>query len=637
MNFTFGSHGVRQRPGPSWYLWFVFLLAAVLAPARAAVRVDYTVSISPNEPAIQVAGTITGFDGPNVSVAIPVWIPGYYVRINQYRFISGFEAIADGKPIEVGRPDSDTWSIPAEKGREIRFEYSVEAWEKDDTMGLMGVYVGRESAFFHPGSALMYVKGEPKATYTVRIKAPDSWDTAAPLPSIDGKYRAPDYETLVDSPFRVGAMRRLTFSARGKPCEIIVVGKCRVSDEVLKEITRKITLSAIELFHGATPFDRYQFQYQFPPDRQQQGYALEHRSSMSCVFSSLETDTSFPKVAATYVAHELFHAWNVKAIRPIGLGPIDFSKEADTSSLWFAEGFTQYYQYILMVRSGIWTPREALAGLARMVNDYRLSAGRLTTSAEQAGKGVWITGDSSSSGGTSYYTKGALIAWLLDLEIRARTKGEKSLDDAMRRMWDLHGAKDQPYPPHAFRDVLKSSTGLNLDESYNEWVSGTADLPFDTVLPKAGITIEDITVPDDYLGVSFLPSDRQPIVRDVSPNSVAWDACFEVGDVLISVDGKAYRRTGKPILSGGNRQVGDEVRFVVKRDDEEITLTANIRGRAITRLGFDESALPEARAVWDGLWESDLFQKKPKTVGAPYYLPLPAFGGATLRAGTLRS
>jgi len=603
----------RGHRETSLYALVAFLLFSA-APAWA-IRVDYGISVAPNASHIHVSALIRDDPDTTVVVAMPVWIPGYYHRLAQQTGVSNVAASMDGVAVAVKRASATTWSVVRPPNKAVTIDYDVRRWEygfsEGDpawTLGQMGIYIDRHSAFIHPGVACMYLDGHTDAPCTLRLSLPRNWESTAPLlrdPA--GVYLAPDYDVLNDSPVQTGRFHRLAFEARGHQFEIITTGQCRVSDAALSGVCKSVAEGAIDLFQGWTPFETYQFHLHFPPKRAVTGAGLEHRSSCVIVFSSNAKDRDFREYGAHLISHEFFHAWNVKAIKPAGLGPFDYSQEARTPSLWMAEGVTDYYSYVAGARAGLWSPESVLKRFNQLVREYRSSPGRLKTSLDDSSLHVWEDrlGRSNGSGGTNYYTKGLLVGWMLDIRIRAATGGRKSLDDAMRWLWRNYAAPNTAYPPDAPLSAIHEATGLDLAGAYAAWVHGTEDLPLNKVLPLAGILEIARPVPNVMLGVNLPRAAGEPRVVTVALGSAADRAGIEPGDVLLKIDGKQVPAGRTALLAGKQREIGDKVPVTVRRRGKAMTVTAVVQEMEVPDLTIDPTASLPAKAVWNGIWASE--------------------------------
>ncbi|HEY3414802.1 MAG TPA: PDZ domain-containing protein [Armatimonadota bacterium] len=588
------------------------LLALICGGVRAGVQVSYTISIRPNRDSVHVSTEILNDPDPTVTIAMPVWVPGYYRRIDQWKGVSNVAFSTNGRTVTTSHPTDSTWNGAHGRGEPLTVSYDVkvreygfDSGETATTMGQMGVHVDGNSAFLHPGVACMYVEGHKDAPCTLSLNLPGKWKAAAPLPRDEnGVFTAPDYDVLNDSPVQAGRYTSVSFTARGHGFEIITTGKCRVSEQTLIRVCKSVAEAAIDLFGGWAPFDNYQFHFHFPPKRAYAGAGLEHRSSCVIVFSGDTRDGDFLQHGAHIVAHEFLHAWNVKALRPTGLGPFDYEKESPTPSLWVAEGVTDYYAYVIGARAGLWTPEEALRRFSVLWLDYHASSGRTTTSLADSSLHVWQSSDPSSngSGGTNYYTKGLLAGWLLDVQIRAATGGKRSLDDAMRLLTRQYAVAGTAYPPDALLEAIRTATGVDVASAYKAYASGVDDLPVNSILPLAGVGAETVEAPNVMLGVNIERGSKEARVGTVEKGSAAEAAQIAPGDLLLKIDGERVVVGQRPLLAGKPRKIGDCIPIVIRRDTEERTVTVVVQATSSIELTLMPGRSAAQTAVWNGIW-----------------------------------
>ena len=287
-------------------------------------------------------------------------------------------------------------------------------------------------------------------------------------------FEAGSYDELVDSPFEAGTHEVLSFQAVGKPHRLAIWGHVPVARDKLVTDIPKIIAAAAGLFDGTVPYDDYTFLLLSSPG----GYGgLEHRKSTTLLtspfsFSPRKKYEEFLEL----VAHEFFHLWNVKRIRPAVLGPFDYQREAYTRSLWVMEGITSYYDRLLLVRAGLKKPRAYLATLADELGKIADTPGRLRQSLEEASFDAWIKfyrpDENSANSSISYYLKGGIVAMLLDLAIRTRSEGVRSLDDVMRLLWRRHGARDVGFSDAEVQGLFEEAAGCSLDDLFARYIRG---------------------------------------------------------------------------------------------------------------------------------------------------------------------
>jgi predicted metalloprotease with PDZ domain len=342
-------------------------------------------------------------------------------------------------------------------------------------------------------------------------------------------------------------------------------------EKVLADVAR-LTEESVAVF-GVTPFDEYWHLFQLVPFPF--GHAVEHESSASYVvqdriFASTDGYDGFLSI----IAHEFFHAWNVKRIRPAALWPYEYSTPQLTRLHWVTEGVTSYYEGVLLARAGLLAEEGVYRGLSNDIRALQSSPGRLVTSAELASLTAWHTGygDGNPNQAISFYLKGSVLGLLLDLTIRDATDGAKGLDDVMRLLWERHYEQGRGYPEDGFQTAAEEVAGRSLDDFFSRYVAGTDELPYDETLAIVGLTarqVADESKPAATFGWRLRKQGEDVTISNVLPDGPALAAGIMRDDVLVSVEGEATETVDlDPFLS--QRSPGEEVRVTVRRSGEEI-------------------------------------------------------------------
>ncbi len=437
-----------------------------------------------------------------------------------------------------------------------------------------------------------------------------------------GRYRAADYDALADHPIEMGTFELARFEAGGAEHEIAVTGRTDVDLDRLARDLAPVCAAQAALFEPRTkraPFDRYLFLTTAVGD----GYGgLEHRDSTALLCGRNDLPWRGTTAAGdgyrTFLglaSHEYFHAWHVKRIKPAAFVPYDFEREAYTRLLWIFEGFTSYYDDLMLVRAGVIPRVDYLKALARTISLVQRAPGRAVQSVADSSFDAWIKyyrqDENSPNAIVSYYAKGALVALAIDLAVRARTQGRASLDDAMRLMWRATAAGSTPrrragrvagraprgrVPRAAARgDRRRPRTALA------RWVDGTDELPLAKLFAPLGIALSFAPAdPAPSLGVRTTTRGAELAIATAYSGGAAQRAGLSAGDVLVAVDGlRVDEKALKALLS--RRRAGDTVEIHAFRRDEllrvEATLDAPPRSEATLRPGAGDNAL---RRGWLG-------------------------------------
>jgi len=460
----------------------VLVAAAAMLPAFALGVVHYGVSVDVAKKAIEVTIRI---DRPSEteSFLIPGWTPGFYTMEQFQKGISGVTSHAsDGTKLAVSHPHDHEWTV--EDPQRLPFTLSYAVAGSDVGLGFFGTYVEDPEAYINGPSAYMYDPARRSEPVTMSIRSPTSWDVATAMPrDADGTYSADDYDQMADYSLQMGQLTRKEFKVDGVPFEAVFVAPPK--HDVIMDIDNqtatlaKIAKPAIDLFHGA-PFKKYIFFFHLTPEGFQGG--LEHRSgTVIAIPNSPNQDLS------DLCAHEFFHAWNVKQIRPVLLGPFDYTKPQRTGNLWFAEGVTDYYSKVLTYRSGVHDAAWLLGEFSDQVNNYQSGSTRLKSTVEDASRASWDNGG-FNLGDLDYYNKGLLSGFLLDAAIRSTTHGAKSLDDVMRYMYAKYRFPNPGYPEDGIMDAVNAVAGTDLSLLYKKLIRSTDEMPYD-VASKIGFNV----------------------------------------------------------------------------------------------------------------------------------------------------
>jgi predicted metalloprotease with PDZ domain len=571
--------------------------ARAQAPAPAAPEISYTVSMpEPHTHLLRVEMRVRGANGaalpPQLDLVMPVWTPGSYLVREYERNVQDFRAGAVGgestKPalLSWAKANKNTWRVQTGGAREALVTYAVYANE----FSVRTNELNERHAFWNNAPTLMYVAGFLSAPSTVRVVVPrGDWKIATGLPAVSGErdtFRAENYDVLYDSPFLVSDFKVLSFEVRGVPHRVVIDGEGNYDAERVRRDVQKIVEAAVGVV-GEIPYRDYTFLLMLHPTA---GGGLEHLNSTALIFRrfSFRPETEYRNFL-TLVAHEFFHAWNVKRIRPDALGPFDYTGENYTRLLWVAEGVTSYYENLIARRAGLMTEKEYLDDLARSIRALQNTPGRLEMSLEESSFDAWIKyyrpDENSINSSVSYYDKGAIVGLLLDLEIRRRSAGAKSLDDVMRHLYGEFFKKQRNYTPADFRRAAELIAGSSLEEFFTRSVRGREELDYNSALAGVGLRLEtfagDRTRPaaePAYFGATLAQAAERLNVTNVLAGSPAYNQGLNAGDQIVAVDGA---RATLDFLNArlNDKKPGDEVRLTVFRTDDLRNITIKLGAR----------------------------------------------------------
>lgn len=502
---------------------------------------------------------------PDQRLRLPAWIPGSYLIRDFARHVIQLSARdAAGRALEVTKRDKSTWQV-AHAGGPIDLVWDIYA--RDGSV--RGAYLDREWAFFNGTSVFLEPLDVPVIGIEVDVAAPDpAWQLATALAPVAvdaqgfGRYAAPDYETLIDSPVLMGPLTQQSFAVAGVPHHLQVLGADPGADVArLAADLARICAWQAALF-GALPMDRYHFLLRLAGE----GYGgLEHRLSSALLAQRktlpLRGEAGMSDDYADLLglcSHEYFHSWLVKRIRPAPLASADLTTEAYTRQLWVFEGITSYYDELALLRSGCIIQAQFLGRLARTLTRLARTPGRRIDSVADASFDAWIKlykpDEATPNHTVSYYTKGSVIALCLDLLLRRESAGASSLDDILRALWTRHGATGEPLPEGGFEALVAELAGEAVAAPLRDWVYGRAELPVAELLAPFGVTLHWASARDARDTGGYGPPPAAGRRRDaglrwratseglrvewLAPDGSAARAGMACGDVLVALEGR---------------------------------------------------------------------------------------------------
>ncbi|HEV2428725.1 MAG TPA: PDZ domain-containing protein [Thermoplasmata archaeon] len=486
-------------------------------------------------------------DGP-IDLVLPSWVPGSYSIRPTARAVGGLKASArpSGTPLSVERVDKGRWRILPAGAPSVRVEYEV--YGHDTGTGSFDVTA--EHLFLNAAVCLPYVDGRKDVPHEVSLLLPAGWKIFTELEEVELQpptFRAASYDELVDTPIDCGTPEVLVTTPRGVPHRIALCGKGGNYEAHRLETDLSKLVEATARLFGTLPMSRYTF---FVHLTEQRGGGLEHKTSTSLVVPRwmFRPESEYQNFLVL-ASHEYFHLFNVKRIRPKVLGPFDYTKENYTSLLWAMEGTTDYYAPLLVRRAGLLTPPKYLERLASRVRLYLDVPGRRASSLEEASWTTWISFyqpfEDSLNETVSYYLKGGLVSWCLDLALRHGTENRSSLDDVYRTLWNEFGAKEVGLGEEEFFPVVQRVSGLDLDDFYRRYIRGTEEIDLAAFARYAGLKLapkerspdaEDDPEPG-YLGIDTESANGMIRVRAVRDGTPARRAGLSPGDEIVAFDG----------------------------------------------------------------------------------------------------
>ncbi len=519
----------------------------------------------------EVSLIVSGWERELLDLKLPVWTPGSYLVREYAKQLQNLVVVgSDGHKLTAIKVAKNYWQVQTDSCSEITISYRVFANE----LTVRTNHLDATHGYFNPAALCFYIPGYEHLPIEIAIipSHPD-WQTTTPLPAISANtFLAPDFDTLVDSPFEIGKQQIYDFTVLDKPHQLVVWGEGNLEPQAAIADIKKIVEVEAKIFSGL-PYEKYIFLLHLSPSG---GGGLEHKNCCSLLyprfsFQGKEKHNRFMQL----VAHEFFHLWNVKRIRPAALEKFDYDRENYTPSLWFSEGTTSYYDLVIPRRAGIYDEDEFLAELSKEITRFVTTPGRLVQPLSESSFDAWIKlyrpDANSSNSQMSYYLKGEMVTLLLDLLIRDRTDGIKSFDDVLVAMWEQFGKAEIGFSELQLKNIIESIANQDLTEFYNRYIHGVEELPFNDYLNPFGITLEPVEINTPYLGVNVKTEHGREVIKSVASHSPAQFAGVDPGDELLAIDGfKISADKLNDRLSA--YQVGQQIDLTIFHVDRLMTL-----------------------------------------------------------------
>jgi len=569
--------------------------SAPLANLRYELSFD---SASAAERTIRVA---LSFDvaGPGpVLLSFPAWTPGAYEITNFARWVNNFAPTAGDRRLAWDKLDFDTWRVQPAGARSITVRYDYVADTLDNAMA----WSRPDFVLFNGTNVLPFPEGRDfDFPATVTMKTQPGWLVATGMASgpAPGSYREGNYHDLVDKPFFVGRMDVDSMRIENRWHRLATYPAGAMSGAPRSLLWDQIgrMVPAMSAVFQETPWDTYTTLLIFTPDVGG-GSALEHGNSHVGIYNPGFIGSP---VLASITAHEIFHAWNVKRLRPHDLWPYEYDEEQETTWLWVSEGITDYYANLALVRGGIIDSVEFMAMTDQKIDEV---AAAPPTALEDASLSTWI----GPTDGTRYlyYPKGSLAGLLLDILIRDGSDNRRSLDDVLRETYRATYKKGRGFTGRDWWDaVARAAGGRSFAEFNARYIDGREPFPWSKVLPLAGMRLVTDTIREPTLGIATSQDSGAIVVREVAPGSVAAEAGVKVGDAVLALGDVAIENPnfGPAYRARFGRSEGDSLPIRVRRGTEIVTLSGTVRlgERLESRLAPAPNARGKAVRIRNGI------------------------------------
>ena len=602
---------------------------------KQAIPIQYT--IVPKDLAAHLYAVTVTVDSPDPNgqvFSLPAWIPGSYMIREFARHIVQIDAESNGAPVALTKRDKHSWQAASCKGP-LTLRYEVYAWD----LSVRAAHLDQTHGFFNGTSVFLSIAGQEHLPHALDIRNSDdpacaTWRVATALPRLKAKrygfgtYLAGSYDELIDHPVETGDFALATFQAHGVPHDIVITGRVPNLDmaHLCADLT-KICEAQIALFEPKTrqaPMDRYVFMTLAVGD----GYGgLEHRASTALICNRADLPVKGqPMLTDGYrtflglCSHEYFHTWNVKRIKPAAFAPYQLAAETHTALLWLFEGFTSYYDDLMLLRSGVIDEAAYFLLLEKTINGVLRGSGRNKQSVAESSFDAWTKyyrqDENSPNAIVSYYAKGALVALAFDLSIRAGSGGKKSLDDAMRALWTGYGrdfysnandgSSGRGITEAEVEALFETVSGMKLKRLFERWIRGTDDLPLAKLLAPFGVTLtDDRKEAKASLGVRAVRDGADCRLANVYEGGPAHRAGLSANDLLVAVDGLRVSATSTGLNLDtllARYRTGDTVAVHAFRRDELMSFNARLTPDAAARTILHTEAKPASAARLRRAW-----------------------------------
>ncbi len=513
-------------------------------------HIHYTIAMpQPQTHLYHLTVEVPNLDGMATDFVLPGWTPGSYLIREYARHLQAFAACgaASGAPLPWHKTAKDTWRIQHGDHTSVRVTYQVYAHD----LSVRTSHLDASHGYFNGANVFLYIPGRTAEPLLLYIQPPprSGWYITTGLEphTAPNTFLASDYDELIDCPVECGTHRLHTFDVDGIEHRIALWGHGNEDEQRLVADTRRIVETERDLF-GGLPYPHYTFIIHLA-DRYG---GLEHRNSVTNIIDrwSFQPRASYERFLELQ-SHELFHAWNIKRIRPAALGPFDYQRENYTRLLWTVEGVTSYYDRLLLVRAGLLSRERYLEQLAEDIVRLQSQPGRALHSLEQSSFDAWIKfyrpDEHSTNSSISYYLKGSLVILLLDLDIRQRTGGARSFDDVLHWLHERYPPEQPGIPEEdAYQQAIEQATGAapgTYNDFFERYIRGTAELDYASALQAVGLRLEwshsakHDNTPPAWFGLTLKQEQGRTLVGNVRSDGPAWEAGIAPGDELIALDG----------------------------------------------------------------------------------------------------
>ncbi|MEA5458525.1 PDZ domain-containing protein [Arcicella sp. LKC2W] len=532
-------------------------------------KIEYFLSMEqPQTHYFDVVIKLSNFDAKTkqqgfLDLKMAVWTPGSYLVREYAKNVESVRVTSGSSNLKSDKINKNTWRVRLlATSNEATVKYKVYANE----LSVRTSFIDDSHGYLNPASVFMYVNDWRQVPSTINIQPYKSWNTISTgLKSLgNNTFEAENLDILIDSPIEIGTQKSLSFDLKGIPHKIAMYGEVKFDETKVANDFKKVCESALSVV-GEHPCQDYTFLIH---NIGLGGGGLEHLNSTTCQTSRMtySNDRMYQNFMSL-IAHEYFHLWNVKRIRPNALGPFDYENENYTHLLWFSEGCTSFYQNYILRRANMMTPEEYLSAYSNEINTIENQPGNKVQSVTESSWDAWIKyyrpNENSKNSTISYYDKGAVLGGVLNLAILQATKGSKNLDEVMRTLYQEYYKKQgRGFSDDEFQRTVEKVAGVSMSDFFQKYISGTETIPYNTYLATVGMKLVDKNAENTtpYLGAESRGGLK---ITSVLRDSPAYNDGLNVGDEILQIDGVKPEDLPKLISS---KKVGDVIEVKVRRD-----------------------------------------------------------------------
>ncbi|MEZ4923398.1 MAG: PDZ domain-containing protein [Crocinitomicaceae bacterium] len=563
--------------------FFLLLASFYFSIQSFAIHIDYKLSMSkPNSHYFDVEMNVSDLKAKELVIKMPVWAPGSYLVREFSKAVDIVTATDEnGNALDVVKSTKNTWVIQTKKISKVKISYHVYAFE----LSVRTSFLDDSHGYLNGSSVFMYVDGQKETAGKLEIIPHSSFKKISTILTNEGgnTFSFKNYDELVDSPIEIGNHKEFSFTAANTNHRVAMYGEGNYDEEQLKKDMAKVIEAETKIFN-VNPNKEYLFIIHNVTDP---AGGLEHKASTTLQVNRWTYGDDYIGFLSL-VAHEYFHLWNVKRIRPKELGPFDYDHENYTDLLWVMEGFTSYYDELILRRCGYYTEDDYVNKIMGVIGYVENQPGNKVQPVAHSSFDAWIKAyqpnENSVNTGISYYSKGQILACMLDLYIINKFKAEKSLDDFMLKLFnDFYIMKDVGFTEEEFQSTLESFLGEDMDWFFNDYVYGTKTIDYTKFFAGVGLDVrlnKTKAPAKPYLGIRTSDQGGRLIVTTVMAGSAAEEQGISVNDEIIAING--YRMDGNEFTNmTKDMKPGDQFEVMLSRDNliKNYTITMGAQER----------------------------------------------------------